>query len=150
LLEEDVMKKALLLMVCMFALLWVACEKAPDYVGTWEDSTTLVGVGTTVTFDLSADAGTIFIDKPVGDDVEVTGILEKNGSTLTATITQITSGVTVYTGALLDAFLAALTPPLTTVNDVTYSVVGDLLTVTGDLIDALTGGVTDTLYPTRI
>ena len=152
--KEDTVKKISLLLACLLALLWVACEEEiPDYVGTWVDSTTLVAVATTVTFDLSAEAGNIFIDKPVGDDVEVIGILENDGSTLTATITQITVGSTVYTGALLDGFLALLTPPLTTVNTFTYGVAGNTLTITGNLISALTalypGGPYTTLTATK-
>jgi hypothetical protein len=148
--KEDTMKKISLLLACLLALLWVACDvNPPDYIGVWVDSTTLAAGLTTVTFDLSADEGTITIDKPVGDDVEVNGTLEKTNSTLTATITQVTVGAVVYTGPALDAFLFALTPSLTTVNTFTYSVVGDTLTITGDLIDALTGGLTDTLTATK-
>jgi hypothetical protein len=146
------MKKISLVLACLLALLWVACEvEPPDYEGTWVDSTTLVAVLTVVTFDLSADDGTIFIDKPVGDDVEVGGTLEKDGSTLTATITQITVGANPpLTGPALVAFLAFLAPPCTTVNDFTYDVTGDILTITGDLIEGLSGGLTDTLTGTRI
>lgn len=144
------MKRILLLLVCVAALLWVACEEeAPDYVGTWEDDTTLAAAATTVTFDLDADEGTILIDKTVGDDILIEGNLDKSGSTLTATITQITVGSNPpLTGAGLDAYLVGL--GLTTANDFTYSVAGDTLTITGDLIFALTTGFTDTLVATRI
>ena len=148
------MKKISLLLACLLALLWVACElNPPDYIGVWKDSTTLLVVGTTVTFDLSADEGTITIDRPVGlDDVVVTGTLVKDGSTLTATITKITVGTNPpVTGAALDAYLAGL--GLTTVNTFTYSVVRaaltETLTITGNLIQALTGGLTSTLTATR-
>ena len=147
------MKKISLLLVCLLALLWVACElNPPDYIGVWKDSTTLASVFTTVTFDLSADEGTITIDKPVGfDDVVVTGTLAKDGSTLTATITQITVGTTPYTGPALAGFLSGY--GLTPVNAFTYSVVRATLTETlaikGNLILALTGGATDNLTATR-
>lgn len=146
------MKKLALFLLCMIGLLLAGCELTPDYVGIWVDATTLALAGTVVTFDLEADAATITIDN-VGDDVVVVGTLEKSGSTLTATITQITVGTTVYSGTALDLFLAAMIPPLTRVNTFTYSVVGDTLTITGDLILALTaafpGGAKDTLVATR-
>ena len=150
------MKKFALLLLCLLALLFVSCEEEPAaYVGVWEDSTTLSAAFTVVTFDLGADEGTITIDyqppNPKADsDVVITGTLSSSGSTLTATITAISvGGLPLTPDAAIDAFLAGLTPPQGRVNDFTWSVSGNTLTISGDLISALTSGVFSTLYGQR-
>jgi hypothetical protein len=145
------MKKIALLALCFIALAVVGCkEEPPDYVGVWVDATTLALAGTTVTFDLDADAATLTIDNTLADDVVVVGSLEQtNSTTLTTTITQMTVGVgPPLTGAALEAALFA-TYGLTPVNTFTYSVAGNTMTITSALILALTNNFTNTLTAVR-
>jgi hypothetical protein len=149
------MKKALFLVACLAALLWVACEEEiPDYVGVWVDSTTLSIGPVPVTFDLSADEGTITIDKPgTTEDIVFTANLAQDGSTLTATITALSVGGTAVPDGLIDATLVGLGVTGGRTQSFTYDVTGDTLTITGDLISDLTlnypGGQKDTLTAIR-
>ena len=140
------MKKISLLLACLLALLVTACPVIPpDYVGLWVDSTTLLGLGTTVTFNLSADEGTITIVSPVpANDPVFTANLVQDGTTLTATITALSVGGAAVPDALVDGALA-LKGIASRTQSFTYSVVGDTLTITGTLILALTGSLTNTL-----
>jgi hypothetical protein len=149
------MKKMSLLLACLLALLFTACPVIPpDYVGVWVDSTTLALTSCIVTFDLSADEGTITIDN-VGtvQDIVFTATLAQDGGTLTATITALSIGGTPIADAGIDAALIGLGVTGGRTQSFTYDVTGDTLTISGQLIADLTalfpGGPKTTLTATK-
>ena len=116
----------------------------PDYVGTWVDSTTVPG--TTITLEFERDEFVVTVDFPEPHpDTVARGTLERNRDTLTATLISLDHRGQVYTGAALETVLINLLKLPGTENSVTYSISGDTLTITGELILILTEKESDTL-----
>ncbi len=118
----------------------ISCHiPTPDYVGSWLDSTTVPG--TTITIVLKADTFTITIDIENPKPTEpyrrvVTGSLKSEGSTLTATIKGVTNDGVEVDEHLLQAILALIGGDTHTA---TYSIEEDTMTLSGDLLERLTG-----------
>ena len=127
-------------------VLFMSCDLfgTPDYVGTW---TATVGT-TSITMEFAKRTFSVTIDAtdPVAQYV-ISGELDESAAAggLDATITAVTLNGVVLDAAMTAAFFAQYT--LTADQTFTYTVTGESITVSGDLLFALTGAssITGTL-----
>lgn len=119
-------------------VLFMSCDLlgTPDYVGTW---TATVGA-TSITMEFTRTTFSVTIDTidPVAEYVLSGGLAESaTASGLDATITSVALNGVVLDAAMMAAFLASYN--LTEDETFTYVVTGESITVSGNLITALTG-----------
>lgn len=124
----------------------------PQWVGIWVDDETVPNV--TITFDLGKDEGTVTVENSGSEAYAwltiVTGSLDGDEDTLIATIRSIyQENNDNPTGTTLTGFMLlvyATTPPPDGLglagleNSVSYSIVGDTITLKGELITVITEG----------
>jgi hypothetical protein len=117
-----------------------SCDlSTPDYVGTWIDNSTVPGK--TITAELEADEFTLTIDTenpmPLEPHIRiVTGTLSVRGNTMTATITGIIDDGNELDDALLQAIFALIGGDT---HNALYSIDGDTMILSGQLLILLTG-----------
>jgi hypothetical protein len=139
------MKKYLMKPKQIYICIWIfglisSCDlSTPDYVGTWVDKSTVSG--TTITVELEADEFTLTIDTenptpPTPHRRVVTGTLTVKGNTMAATITGIIEDGKKLDDALLQAIFALIGGDT---HNATYSIVGDTMILSGQLLIQLTG-----------
>ena len=110
----------------------------PDFQGTWVDAVTIPGVTITLTFESRAfcisvetyDAGQ---DKTVGTNTS--GVINADGGAIVAAITGQTIADVELEDAELQAYLAFIGGGIYTAK---YSVDGDMLNISGDLVKKIT------------
>jgi hypothetical protein len=162
-------RKGLLFLIIPAILLLSTCaEFDPQWAGIWVDNTTVPNV--VITLDFSKWEGTLTVDNsdPPENGVQLTvvqGDLDGDENTLLAEITSIyqkyndseETEVTITHPVTIYVFV--ITPPdpvdcpgclgIEWPCSASYKIQGDTITLTGDLIVALTDGVSDTLTATK-
>ena len=133
-------------------VLFMACDLfgSPDYVGMW---TATVGEAsitmefTKTTFSVTIDTIDPIVEEPV--EYVLSGDLAESATAggLDATITAVALNGSVLDAAMMAGFLAMFN--LTADQTFTYAVTGDSITVSGDLLLALTEGETSTITAIR-
>jgi hypothetical protein len=156
----------LLFLIIPAILLLSTCEQFdPQWAGVWVDNTTVSNA--VITLDFSKWSGSLTVDNSDPNaEVKLTivdGYLDGDENTLIAEITRIyqkyKDGSELLTTDPLEIYAIVITPPdnvhcpfclgLDWPCSVTYKIEGNTIILTGDLIFALTGQVSNQLTATK-
>jgi hypothetical protein len=154
-----------LFLIILAILLLSTCEQFdPQWDGFWVDDSTVPNA--VITLDFSKWSGRVTVDNGPDADVPLTivdGYLDGDENTLVAEITRIyqkyKDGSELLATDPIEIYAIVITPPddvhcpfclgLDWPCSVTYEIEGDTIILTGDLIFALTGKVSNQLTATK-
>ncbi len=146
--EISMMKPKQIIIFVTILVLISSCDlSTPDYVGTWVGKSTDPVTVRIITIELEADEFTLTIDTENPKPSEpykrvVAGNLSVKANTMTATITSIVDDGKKLDDALLQALFALIGGDT---HKATYSINGDTMILSGQLLILLTGQTNLTL-----